>query len=157
MCPHQAASGSRSERPDTPTPKAGPPDRRQVILLVEDHEADRDIYGGLLWYNGYDVIHAPDGASALEKASDFSPDLILLDIRLPGELNGLDVARTLRSQGLEAPIIVLSAVPQQEIRSAAAEAGVTAYIEKPVDPFVVVQEVMRRIGYARADDGGTAL
>jgi CheY-like chemotaxis protein len=85
------------DRPDRP---GGRPDKRQVILLVEDTEADRDVYGGLLWYNGYDVVHVADGRAAIDQALELQPDLILLDIVLPGQVDGLEVARTLRDRGM---------------------------------------------------------
>jgi CheY-like chemotaxis protein len=135
-----------------PDPPSQGGTRRQVILLVEDTEADRDMYGGLLWYNGYDVVHVEDGASALERALEIQPDLILLDVVLPGDLDGLDVARKLRDTGMKAPIIVLSAHSADEFADRVEEAGVDAYLEKPMDPFTVVKEAMRRIGRARPSE-----
>ncbi|HUG39030.1 MAG TPA: response regulator [Longimicrobiales bacterium] len=105
--------------------------RRQLVLIVEDNDADRDFCGGLLWYDGYDVIHAPDGESAIEKAVEAGPDLILLDIRLPGARSGLDVARALREQGVQPSIIALSALSRDEVGAAAAEAGVSVFLESP--------------------------
>jgi CheY-like chemotaxis protein len=129
----------------------GSRDRRKLVLLVEDNRADRDIYGGLLWYNGYDVIHVATGEEAVAKVLDVRPDLVLLDIRLPGGLSGLDVARHLRGEGLDMPIIVLSAVPRDELGTAAAEVGIRTYLEKPIDPFSVVRVVMKGIGTAQGD------
>jgi adenylate cyclase len=129
----------------------GSGDGRKLILLVEDNDADRDIYGGLLWYNGYDVIHAATGEEAVAKALDARPDLVLLDIRLAGELSGLDVARHLRAEGLDVPIIVLSAVPRDELGTATAEVGIRTYLEKPIDPFSVVRVVMKGVGTAQGD------
>lgn len=123
---------------------------RQLILLVEDTEADRDLYGGLLWYNGYDVVHVGDGPSAMERALELQPDLILLDIILPGEIDGLEVARRLRDNGMVTPIIALSAHSSDEFGDRVADARVDAYLEKPIDPFSVVREVIRRVGLARA-------
>lgn len=136
---------------------AGPPERsgrRQVILLVEDTDADRDLYGSLLWYNGYDVVHATDGDEAVERALEIGPDLILLDITLSGKMNGLEVARRLRQQGFSGPIIALSAHSEQEFGDAARAAGMGAYLEKPIDPFAVAREVMRRLGHAQPDGSG---
>jgi CheY-like chemotaxis protein len=123
--------------------------RKPVILLVEDTETDRDMYGGLLWYNGYEVIHAQDGEEALARAESHPPDLVLLDMRLPGELDGLEVARRLRGRGMSAPIVGLSARSADELGPAIEEAGIDGYLEKPIDPYAVVKEVMRRIGHAR--------
>lgn len=122
--------------------------RRRVILLVEDNEADRDVYGGLLWYNGYDVVHAGDGAAAVESALRSPPDLVLLDISLPGGMSGLEVAKRLREHGLVTPIVALTAHPQEELGDAARDAGMVGYLEKPIDPFAVVKEVVRRVGFA---------
>jgi CheY-like chemotaxis protein len=139
--------GARKD--DHADPPRGRPDRRQVILLVEDTEADRDVYGGLLWYNGYDVIHVADGQTAIDRALELQPDLILLDIMLPGEVDGLEVARTLRDRGMRTPIVALSAHSRDAFGSRVEGAEVDAYLEKPVDPFKVVKETIRRIGLAR--------
>ena len=128
-------------------------ERTRVILLVEDDETDRHLYGRLLWYNGYSVLHAADGETAIATALDARPDLILLDIVLAGEMTGLDVATRLRSEGLDVPMVVLSAVKREELGPAVDEAGIIAYLEKPIDPFAVVREVLRHVGGADpADD-----
>ena len=128
-------------------------DGTRVILLVEDDATDRHLYGRLLWYNGYSVLHAADGESAIATALDARPDLILLDIILAGEMTGLEVARRLRGEGLDVPMVVLSAVKREELGAAVDEAGIVAYLEKPIDPFAVVREVLRHVGSARpADD-----
>lgn len=132
--------------------RGGDTEDRRVILLVEDNDADRDVYGGLLWYNGYNVLHAEEGEAAIALAMERRPDLILLDIMLTGDLTGLDVARRLRDEGLDMPLIVLSAVSREDLGSAVERAGITAYLEKPINPFDVVKEVMRRVGAARPRD-----
>lgn len=141
-------------RPVTPVVTPEKPDRRQVVLLVEDNEADRDLYGSLLWYNGYEVVHATNGEEALRRALEIRPELILLDITLPGRMTGLDVARRLLEADFQAPIFALTAHSRQELGEAAREAGIVAFLEKPIDPFAVVKEVMRQIGYARPDENG---
>jgi CheY-like chemotaxis protein len=130
-------------------PTAGPGAERQTILLVQDTEADRDVYGGLLWYNGYDVVHVSDGPTAIERAMEIRPDLILLDIILAGSMDGLEVARTLRDRGLRMPIVALSAHSPDKFGERVAAADLDAYLEKPVDPFTVVKEAIRLIGLAR--------
>jgi CheY-like chemotaxis protein len=137
--PAPAAGGGADRENDSP---------KAVILLVDDNEADREVYGDLLWYNGYEVVHALDGEEALSKAESHAPDLVLLDMRLPGELDGLEVARRMRERGVTVPIVGLSARPAAELGAAIEEAGIDAYVEKPVDPYAVVKEVMRRIGHA---------
>lgn len=88
-----ASGETRPTEPDRPNGSG-----RRVVLLVEDNDADRDVYGGLLWYNGYDVVHAADGDEAVSRALELRPDIVLLDIRLAGELSGVDVAARLREE-----------------------------------------------------------
>lgn len=154
----QDEHGSRDESPAADAAPAGSdaPRRGQVVLLVEDSEADREFYGRLLWYNGFDVIHAADGDAALARAVESTPDLILLDIMLPGAMNGLDVARRLRERGDRTPIVVLSGGPRDQLEAEARAAGVQSYLQKPIDPFAVVREVARHIGYARGGGGAGA-
>lgn len=130
-------------------PTANRDAERQTILLVEDTEADRDVYGGLLWYNGYDVVHVSDGPTAIQRAMEIRPDLILMDIMLAGSMDGLEVARALRERGLRMPIVALSAHSPDEFGERVVEAELDAYLEKPIDPFTVVREAIRRIGLAR--------
>lgn len=121
-------------------------DQRGLILLVEDNVVDQQVYGRLLWYNGYGLVHAADGESAVALALDARPDLVLLDMVLDGEMTGLDVAVRLREEGVDIPMIALSGVPREEFGAAIEEAGITAYLEKPLDPFEVVREVLRHLG-----------
>lgn len=127
--------------------------RRRTILLVEDSEADRDLYGGLLWYNGFDVFHAADGDAAVARATEIPPDLVLMDYMLPGA-NGLDVARRLKEEGVEAPIVLLTALSRDEVGEPAPDLGIVDHLEKPIDPFAVMKEVVRRIGFAPLDGTG---
>lgn len=123
-----------------------PEDTGRVILLVEDNETDRQLYGRLLWYNGYSVLHAADGETAIALALESRPDLVLLDMVLEGPLTGLAVARRLREEGVRVPMVALSAKKREEFGSAIEEVGITSYLQKPIDPFAVVREVLRRIG-----------
>lgn len=126
-------------------------DQKGLILLVEDNIIDREVYGRLLWYNGYGLVHAADGESAVALALDARPDLVLLDMLLDGEMTGLDVAVRLREEGVEVPMIALSGVKREEFGAAIEEAGIAAYLEKPLDPFEVVKEVLRHLGRGPAD------
>ena len=83
--------------------------RRKLVLVIDDNEAERKLYGGLLWYNGFDVSLAVTGEDGLRLAHDQSPDLILLDMMLPG-INGVEVCRTLKAdpRTSNAPVVALS-------------------------------------------------
>ena len=103
------------------------------LLLVEDNELNSDALGRLLARRGFTVLFAWDGPTALELAARERPDLILLDIGLPG-MDGHEVARALRAQPVTAPIpiIALTAHATASDRNAALEAGCDDFEVKPV-------------------------
>ena len=123
--------------------------RRKLVLVIDDNEAERKLYGGLLWYNGFDVSLAVTGEDGLRLAHDQSPDLILLDMMLPG-INGVEVCKTLKSdpRTSDAPVIALSGRPRNEMGTMATRAGCVQYLEKPISPINVLFEIERLIGRA---------
>ena len=116
------------------------------ILIVED---EPDMVLGLkdnFEFEGYEVTTATDGESGLERARSLKPDLILLDVMLP-RLSGLEVCKTLRGEGWEGPILMLTARGQEIDKVVGLELGADDYVTKPVAlPEVVrrVQAVLRR-------------
>lgn len=149
---HGAASGVKVRGSGSPRPE-GPnrPGRhdRPLVLVVEDDADDREIYGRVLCYNGFDVIFADDVATAVGLARVHVPDLILLDLGLPTG-SGLDICRQLRQRSDCAmiPIIALSGYPEAEMGESARQAGCSSYIEKPASPVVVLHAVEGMIGKA---------
>ncbi len=121
--------------------------KRQLVLVVEDDPHDREIYGRVLWYNGFDVLFAHDGVEGLEMAQAHHPDLVLLDLMIP-RLDGLQFCGILKDDEATSDIhvIVLSGRPEAEMGAAAREAGCCRYLEKPVSPVRVLHEVESRIG-----------
>jgi two-component system, cell cycle response regulator DivK len=122
---------------------------RPRVLVAEDDPNDREIYGRMLAYNGFDVIFAGDGETALRLARSRRPDLLLLDLGLP-VLSGLDVCTELRGDAATAgmPIIALTAYARERMGRQARQAGCTTYIEKPVSPVSVLHAVESLIGKA---------
>ena len=114
------------------------------ILLVEDHEDNRNIYRTILEHYGFRVRVAIDGAEGVRLASEERPDLILLDIDIP-VLDGLEVARQLKGSDATAgiPIVALTAHNRAEDRQRATAAGFDGYLAKPVAPTEVAAEVRR--------------
>jgi len=104
------------------------------ILLVEDNEMNRDCLSRLLARRGYDVTCAEDGETAIEMAQGDAPDIILMDISLPG-VDGYQATRTLRAlPGTErTPIIALTAHAMTSDREKAMQAGCSDYETKPVE------------------------
>jgi DNA-binding response OmpR family regulator len=100
------------------------------ILIVED---EPDMVLGLkdnFEFEGYEVNTATDGQSGLERARAFKPDLIILDVMLP-RLSGLEVCKTLRSEGWEGPILMLTARGQEIDKVVGLELGADDYVTKP--------------------------
>jgi two-component system alkaline phosphatase synthesis response regulator PhoP len=107
-----------------------------------------DILKTRLAVHGYELLTATDGAEALTIASAHHPDLILLDIMMPG-LSGWDVCRELRGQGIDVPIIMLTARGEESDRIRGLELGADDYITKPFslrELLARVRAVLRRPG-----------
>ncbi len=105
-----------------------------LILLVEDNELNRDMLSRRLQRRGYEVLIAMDGRAAVEQATQLQPDLVLMDIDLPG-INGWEATKILKQQPQTAaiPIIALTAHALVTDRERAVEAGCDDYQSKPVD------------------------
>lgn len=108
------------------------PVRRPLILAVDDTRQSLELLSNLLERAGYDVAHAMGGAEALELATKDAPDLILMDILMPG-MNGIEVCRQLKAnpatQGI--PVIFLTAKSGSVEILAGFEAGAVDYVTKP--------------------------
>lgn len=140
MTPSTAAQEFRH----APGPEAR---RRQLVLAVEDDEQDWQMYGKLLWYNGFDVIHAEDGEEGLRMAREYLPDIVLADLMLP-RLDGIDMCRALKEDPETAPIpvVVLTARRWREFGARARGAGCDVFLEKPIGPVAVLHLVEDMVG-----------
>lgn len=107
---------------------------RPKILVVEDEEDSRSILRWLLEQEGYEIIEAADGRSAVEIALSQKPDLILMDISLP-KIDGLQAIREIRAALPDNPatIIVMSAYDKHETREQSFASGGNDYLPKPLD------------------------
>jgi CheY-like chemotaxis protein len=105
------------------------------VALVDDDHAARRMLRRVLERLGHEVLEASDGAAGLELVRAEHPDVLLLDLRMPGEHSGFDVARELRSDPATAsiPIVVVSASTHLEARELVEQVGCDAFVEKPVD------------------------
>lgn len=104
------------------------------VLLVEDNEMNRDMLSRRLTRRGFDIVVAEDGIEGVRLASEAQPDLILLDMSLPG-LDGWEVARRLKADAATRaiPIIALTAHAMAGDRERALQAGCDDYDTKPVE------------------------
>ncbi|MBN8525479.1 MAG: response regulator [Planctomycetes bacterium] len=117
-----------------------------TILLIEDNPQNRYLATYLLQHRGHLVIQAESGTRGLELAAQHMPDLILLDIQLPG-MDGHAVARALKQdpalRGI--PIVAVTSYAMVGDRERCIEAGAEGYIEKPINPDTFVSEVERHL------------
>jgi DNA-binding response OmpR family regulator len=117
------------------------------ILIIEDEESIRTVLEDDFHLENYEVIVASDGIEGLAKASIPDIDMIILDIMLPG-LNGFDICKKLRNQGIRTPIIMLTAKGQEIDRVVGLEIGADDYVTKPFSPRELqarVKAVLRRM------------
>jgi two-component system alkaline phosphatase synthesis response regulator PhoP len=112
----------------------------QKILIIEDESNIRELISYNLTNNNYKVIEAEDGLQGLEMSIREKPDLILLDLMLPGK-NGLDICKELRDRGSKVPIIILTAKKEDIDKVMGLEFGADDYMTKPFS----VHELMARI------------
>ncbi|TVT04987.1 response regulator transcription factor [Amycolatopsis bartoniae] len=121
--------------------------RRQARLLVVDDEPNMvELLAGSLRFAGFEVTTADDGPSALTQARRHRPDLLVLDVMLPG-LDGFGVVRRLRAEGMRAPVLFLSARDAPEDKVTGLSLGGDDYVTKPfsLDELVArIEAVLRR-------------
>ena len=117
---------------------------QKLIMCVDDNLDIRDLITIILEEEGFAVISSPDGESALELIREHKPELILLDVMMPG-LSGLEVLRKLRCDSDSAinkiPIILVTAKSQTADLVDARSAGATSYIVKPFIPEALIEKV----------------
>ena len=112
------------------------------ILYIDDDVNNGILMKRVLEADGYSVSLASNGTIGLDLANREAPDLILLDIYMPG-LNGHEVARRLRKHNdtKDTPILVVSASPNSDDRRLSSEAGCNGYIAKPIDVDMISEQV----------------
>jgi two-component system cell cycle response regulator DivK len=117
------------------------------VLIADDKETSRELIRTVLETSGYDVIEASDGVEALRYARESHPDLVILDIHMPG-IDGFGVLAELRRDGefTATPIMALTASALQGDRQRAIDAGFTSYVSKPTPLSVLREEVQRLLG-----------
>ncbi|MET9115923.1 response regulator transcription factor [Streptomyces longwoodensis] len=112
----------------------------QTLLLAEDDRAIRHALERALTLEGYQVTAVADGVEALAQAHKSPPDVLVLDVMMPG-IDGLQVCRVLRAEGDRTPILMLTALVETADRIAGLDAGADDYVVKPFD----VEEVFARL------------
>ena len=122
-----------------------------TILIAEDNEDLRGMLSQFLEASGYSVVGAADGHEAVEAAARELPDLIVMDLGMPG-MDGLSAVAEIKRGGraAETPILIVSAYDRLEYRTEAVAAGCVGFLTKPLDPA----ELLKAVRLLLADEGG---
>ena len=123
------------------------------LLVVDDEPPIQRILRRNLSISGYDVLVAEDGKQAVEMVQLHQPDLILLDLCLPGEVDGLEVCRQVRQLG-QIPIIILSAITEEKQKVEALDLGADDYLTKPFSNDELQARVRACLRRASAAESG---
>ena len=111
-----------------------------TILIAEDDELQAELVRRYLEREGYDTLSATDGTTAIALARAATPDLLVLDLMLPGT-DGFSVCRTLRAEGADMPIVMLTARDTEDDMLTGLELGADDYLSKPYSPRELVARV----------------
>jgi two-component system response regulator MprA len=114
--------------------------KRSRVLVVDDEEEILRAVGRALVINGYDVETAADGTTAIHSLTARAPDVVVLDVSMPG-VDGLEVCRRLRKAGDRTPVLVLTARDGVDDRVAGLDAGADDYLVKPF----ALEELLARL------------
>ncbi len=125
-----------------------------LVLLVEDFADAREMYRDYLGFSGFRVETAEDGRAAIDQARAIRPDLILMDLSLPG-IDGWEATRILKSdpETKHFTILALSAHAMAPEGQRARDAGCDGFIAKPCLPHELVAEITRYLGLATSPGG----
>ncbi len=113
------------------------------ILIVDDHSDIRKLIRMTLEFDGYEIHEAADGESALQVAATLRPDLVLLDVMMPGAFDGLETCRRIKADPVQgrAHVMLLSARGQSRDREAGLQSGADAYLVKPFSPLQLIDSI----------------
>ncbi len=109
-------------------------------LIIEDNDNNMVLICRILQRAGYRTVQATTGMAGLQAACQQSPDFIVLDIQLP-DISGFEVLARLRHSGNRTPVIAMTSCAMAGDRERLLAAGCNGYIEKPIDPMVVVSQI----------------
>lgn len=114
------------------------------VLVIEDNEKNRYLISFILKGEGFEVIEAITGEEGVEMAVRETPDLVLMDIQLPG-IDGYEATRRIRDSPANGniPIVALTSYAMSGDRQRALAAGCNGYVEKPINPDTIIDEIRK--------------
>jgi two-component system cell cycle response regulator DivK len=110
------------------------------ILVVEDNPKNLKLVRDVLTYAGFEVIEATSGEDGVRLAAESVPDLILMDLQLPG-IDGAEALRQIRAGERQVPVVAVTAFAMNNDRTRAFDAGFDGYVEKPISVRALPQQV----------------
>ena len=116
----------------------------KTALIIEDNDDNLELIRFILEQAHYQTRFAVTGLTGVHEATTNPPDFIILDIQLP-DINGLEVLKRIRSRNKTIPIIAMTSYAMSGDKERLLAAGCTAYIEKPIDPSVVIKQIQQVI------------
>ncbi len=118
----------------------------KTVLIVEDNELNMKLFNDLLCANGYETIQSTNGSDVLEIASEHRPDLILMDIQLPG-CSGLELTTLLKADARlkHIPVVAVTAFAMKGDEENILEAGCDSYVAKPISVSTFLQTVAKHL------------
>jgi CheY-like chemotaxis protein len=113
-----------------------------LILVVEDNEKNLKLVRDILQYEGFDVMEARTAEDGVALATERLPDLVLMDVQLPG-MDGVEALRRLRRRSATAsmPVVAVTALAMKDDRARLLEAGFDGYLEKPISARALGDQV----------------
>ena len=113
---------------------------RGRILVVEDNPKNLKLVRDVLTYAGFEVVEATSGEDGVRMALETEPDLILMDLQLPG-IDGAEALRQIRMSEKQVPVVAVTAFAMNNDRTLAFDAGFDGYVEKPISVRALPQQV----------------
>ena len=110
------------------------------ILVVEDNPRNLKLVRDVLVYAGYEVVEATSGEDGVRLAEEHLPDLVLMDLQLPG-IDGTEALRRIRAGDTKVPVVALTAFAMNDDREQAFDAGFDGFLEKPISVRALPQQV----------------
>src|SRR6185436_9289393 len=120
------------------------------VLIIDDESNIRRMVGALLGAEGYDVRDAADAASGVRRASELEPDVVLLDLMMPGDMDGMGALEQLRAQIPDSPVVMMSGRAGLSDAVRATKLGAFTFLEKPLTPEGVLLAMTSAMELRRA-------
>lgn len=122
----------------------------QTALVIEDNENNMELITFILEAHGYQTLRAMTGSEGIAVALSAAPDFVLLDIQLP-DMDGAEALQAIRATelGRHMPIIAVTSYAMSGDKDRLLAAGCSGYIEKPIDPLLIINQVQGILGQCR--------